>query len=507
MDWARDQLGKLIHASERGLLSYGFICPTCGEPVRRRAGQERRAHFAHYSYSAKPECEFYHPPSGSVIAGPGRVSGYPQSFPSSPLIQGGLYLERTESSDYSLYLKLPQLWANTASIEEIEIRSGFGIRVYTGAQLERPRYVRVMPTLPLAEAIGSGDLAMLAVIIKLDISRFRESNNLFHANEESGRLLAPDEPIEWGERYRLLRQNALGSPPTGSRAEIELGALRSGWYYYEIGLPTFDQVGDKSQRDATSQFLERTIIAPRGRVYFVDPPAHHVEPDGTYVFPETTERIILRQTGGRPTSITISTGDRSAAKVSDINNDWCEISGLDRGDFAIYVDGREALLGRIDECELFHPFGVRMSVGGRTWEIFEAALHSTLVTEFDETVQVDCPSVRVAEYLAIENSRAILNGCTLILSGTDRQLAFNGNNFGVVASAAADTSEMVSAFTDPHERVRRLWIEGIVARNNGLKGVLWLRAHWNDQTPPIILGTTLDTITSLQPHIQVARGQ
>ncbi len=329
MNWARDQLGKLIHASERGLLSYGFICPTCGEPVRRRSGQERRAHFAHYSYSAKPECEFYHPSFGTGMAGLSQVLDTFQSLPSSPFSQGGLYLERTESTDYSLYLKLPRLSANTGSVGEIEIKSEFGERSYTAAQLERSRYVRVLPRLPLAEVAGSGDLAQLAMIINSVISRFRASNNYFH--DESGGLLAPDEPIEWGERYRLVTQTALGSTPTGSKPEIELSAARSGWYYYEIGVPTLDQIRDKSQRDVISRFLERNIIAPRARACFIDPTAHHVEPDGTHVFPETTERMILRRTGNRSTNITISTVNMSAAIVSDIDDEWCEISGLERG--------------------------------------------------------------------------------------------------------------------------------------------------------------------------------
>ena len=149
--------------------------PNVLAPVRRRAGQERRAHFAHFSYSAKPECEFYHPSSGQVIVKSGLVSGMPHSLSSPPVIQGGIYLERTEIGSYSLYIKLPKLSANNGSVGEIEIRSGLGVRVYTWAQLERARYVRIMPRLPLAEAIGTGDLAMLAITIKLHISRFRDS--------------------------------------------------------------------------------------------------------------------------------------------------------------------------------------------------------------------------------------------------------------------------------------------------------------------------------------------
>ena len=344
MDWACDQLGKIIHASDRGLYSYTFVCPTCGQPVHRKSGQERRAHFAHYSYSAKPECELYQPSSGTVPGVPGRVSDKSQSSRRSSFNQCGIYLERTENCEYSIYLKLPRLLATSGSIGEIEISSGLGVRLYSGAQLDRQRHVRVLPRLPLAEVAGSGDLATLAMTIESDISRFRASNNYFHATDESGRLLAPDEPIEWGERYRLVTQNAFGSTQTASEVEIELGAARSGWYFYEIGLPIFDEIGDKPQIEAISKFLARTLIAPRGRAYFVAPPAHHVEPDGTHVFPETTERIVLRYTEGYRNHIGISGIDKFAAKLRYIDNEWCEICGLELGDFAIHVDGREVLL-------------------------------------------------------------------------------------------------------------------------------------------------------------------
>src|SRR5262249_26865395 len=152
------------------------------EPVRRRAGQERRPHFAHYSYSAKAECEYYHPSWAAAVGSRGTL-GNDQPTSTSVLVHGGLFLERTESGDYSLYLKLPRLPAGTGTIGEIEIESGLGKRSYTGAQLQRPRFVPVMPRLPLAKVIGSGELGALAVAIKSDISRFRDMGNFFHASE------------------------------------------------------------------------------------------------------------------------------------------------------------------------------------------------------------------------------------------------------------------------------------------------------------------------------------
>lgn len=132
MDWARDQLGNLVHASQRGLFSYGLSCPTCGEPVRRRAGPQRRPHFAHYSYSAKPECENYHPSLHTpATSGARHLWPNEQAAPSRPSLQGGLFLECVDRGNYTLYLKLPQISAETATAGAIEIHSGLGTRTYT----------------------------------------------------------------------------------------------------------------------------------------------------------------------------------------------------------------------------------------------------------------------------------------------------------------------------------------------------------------------------------------
>ena len=209
MDWARDQLGNLVNASQQGLFSYGLSCPTCGEPVRRRAGPERRPHFAHYSYRAKPECESYHPSRSTASTyGTRHVQPNEHAASSGTAFQGGIFLDRTGVGSYSLYLKLPQL-PDGVGTGEIEIRSGLGVKTYTAPQLQRRRLVRVTPQFPLLDVIIRGNMFTVEAAIRNEVKSFRESGNFFRIGEAGNRLLVPDEPLEWGERYWLVTQQAL----------------------------------------------------------------------------------------------------------------------------------------------------------------------------------------------------------------------------------------------------------------------------------------------------------
>jgi hypothetical protein len=505
MDWALDQLGKLIRASDRGLFSYGFVCPTCGEPVRRRAGQERRAHFAHYSHSAKPECEYYHPVSATTVRPPVQAWISGRVAPNLTSLQGGLFLEFSESSDYTLFLKLPRLLSKTGLVGEIDIQSGFGVHTYTASQLHHRHIMRVSPQLPLVEVSTSEQLREAAAGIREIASRFKSSGNYFQVSEVGGRLLMTQEPLEWGERYCLLTQQPFDPSPVNFGVEIAAEGERRGWYFYEVGLPTFAQSGDDVARADFERYLGRTIRHPRSRVYFVAPPAHHVEADGTHVFPETTEKIIFKRTVGCQVHIEESTKVLDGAQVHDLDDEWCEITGIGSGDFTVFADGREALLGRLDDCSLFQPKGVRMTVGDSTWEIFEPGLRNAMLHGSHDNLRIECPSGRVAEYLAIENNHWAADGRTFRLVDISREPVFDGHNFGVLIGTEVETRANGPPVMDPQMLARRIWIEGIVARFSGPEAVLRVRAQWDNAALPRVLGISVDTITWLQPHIQFAR--
>jgi Competence protein CoiA-like family len=505
MDWALDRLGKLIHASERALFSYGFVCPTCGEPVRRRAGQERRAHFAHYSHSAKPECEYYHPVSATTMGRSlqTRISGHVAPTPTS--LQGGLFLVCSESTDYTLFLKLPRLLSEAGLVGEIDIQSGLGVHTYTASQLHHRHMMRVLPQLPLVEVSASEQLHEVAAGLREIASRFKNSGNYFQISELGGRLLMTQEPLEWGERYCLLTQQPYVPTPVNFGVEITAVGERRGWYFYEVRLPTLAQSGDDVARAEFERFLGRTIRPPRSRVYFVDPPAHHVETDGAHVFPETTEKIIFRRTAGCQVHIEEHAKLLDGAQVHDIDGEWCEITGIGSGEFTVFADGREALLGSLQDCRLFQPKGVRMTVGDSTWEIFEPGLRAAVLPGSYDKLRIECPSGRVAEYLAIENKHWAADGRTFRLVDMRREPVFDGGNFGVLNGTKDDTQAIGPPVMDPQILARRIWIEGIVARFSGPIATFWIRKQWSNAASSRLLEISVDTLAWLQPYIRFAR--
>ena len=135
MDWARDQLGHLIDAAGKGLFSYGLNCPTCAEPVFRRAGSQRRPHFAHYSFGAKPGCELYRP----VFA---TDAPLPHVFRERSVIRfigsrGGLFLGPRAGGGYLLRLRMPRLESAADVTGQVRIQSALGGKYFAAGNLQR----------------------------------------------------------------------------------------------------------------------------------------------------------------------------------------------------------------------------------------------------------------------------------------------------------------------------------------------------------------------------------
>ena len=505
MDWAKDQLGKHVHASQHGLFSYVFYCGACGARVFRRAGPQRRPHFAHYGHSGKPDCEYYHPSLGAVVPGTGRAGGDDRVRPCTPSLRGGLFLERKISGGYSLYIKLPRLAGGTSREGTIEIRSGLGVRSYSALQLQRPRFMPVIPQLPLVEVVGQGELTDVTAAIRDDVSRFSSSGNYFRVSETGGKLLAPDEPLEWGGRYQLLTRRALAPAPAVPGMEIVAEDERQKWYFYELKLPTLSQADSYATRESIALYLSRSVRAPNARVYFIDPPAHHIELDSTHVFPEPTERILLRRTEACRLRIEGNVEVIGAASMRDLDDDTCEIVGVGSGDFTVLVNDREQLLGRIGKCELFNPEGVRVTVGDRSWELFERDLLDALQLHSQENLRIECPSGSIAEQLTLDDDRWILEGSTLTPKVSVRNLNVNAWNFGSVIWYGTEEQRTDPRVSSAQILARRVWIEGVVMRRGGPVAFSPIRGQWSGEIGLGLSDTTLGDLAWLRPHINLAR--
>lgn len=475
MDWANDQLGKLVHASDKRLFSYGFTCPTCGERVRRRAGLERRPHFAHYSYSAKPDCENYHPSTNEAFAIATRVwerAQTPATFETLSL-RGGIFLERTEGGRFSLVLKLPRLRPDANVSGQVQIQSGLGLRTYTSAQLSRPQFLPIIPRLPLVEVLAVDQLVDAAAAINEDISLFRTSGNVFRAGNESGRLLAPEEPLEWGESYRLFTQRPLPPAPSELLCPLVAQGGTQGWFLYEFELPELSEDGDISGHEVISRFLGRGIKRRNPRVFLVDPPPHHIDPDGTYVYPSFSGRALLRRNGQCEVSIEGAAG--TDATIIEDDKEWIQISNLGQGDFSILADGCVQVTARVDECDLFFPQGVKVLIGESSWEIFETELKDELTSRPFEALTIQCPSSRIAEGIRLQKDQWTQRGLYYHQRTPISRPEIDADNFGTITwPEVVPTEAPQTPSIDKNLEARRLWLHGLVGRAAGERAVLYL---------------------------------
>lgn len=488
MDWARDWLGKDVLASECKT-RHGLICPTCGEPVVRRAGEYKRPYFAHKNHCAKPECENYHPPSHPPTLRSSR--GFiPDKYNSSRnlSLNGGIFLRYSESGSFSLYLKLPRLSTDTENCGEVRLQTGLGVRRYSASELLQSRLVPVIPTLPLVEVSISGSLGDIGFNVKAYAEQFLSFGNYFKASETGGRLLAIQEPLEWGEQYFLLTQLKLGPVPAIHGLSFETTECWKGWTLYNIVLPTFLNNKNEFERTTIIRFLNRPIRIPYSHVYFITPP-HHIENDGTYVYPVATEGIVIKKTA----TGSISVQENRQAIIKDLDDEFVEITGFEMGCFSILIDDRMELLGKIEECDLFQPAGVRSILNGISREIFEPGLNKIIQHKIIEKLRIECPCDRVANMLNLEQAIWTREE----KSYTAHEIGMHpvdAANFGFLAWPKDDElTESKSAEIDAQKVVRRLWLEGIIASNYGPETLLRFRNELNS------------TSTSGYPEIAIGR--
>ena len=263
---------------------------------------------------------------------------------------------------------------------------------------------------------------------------------------------------------------------------------------------------NETLRQSLAQYLERTIRAPRPRVYIVDPPPHHIEPDGTYVFPVTTDRIILKKTECESQiSIEESPQAITGLVVSNRTDQWVEIMGLKPRDFTILLNGHEELLIKIEECGLFQPKSVQVTLGDRAWELFEFGLQDAIRHKSFGKIQIECPSQRVAEFLALPLESWERKGLCFSLDGLPNG-PIRAENFGTLSCPVQnDEPGLEPVVADAQTQARRAWLEGFVARQYGPDALMYLRQQWGEASTAGYGETAAWQITWLRPYIELAR--
>jgi hypothetical protein len=516
VDWARDHLGNDVPAWRGGISGFGLTCPSCGEPVRRRAGGERRPHFAHYSHRAKPDCENYFPSQGNILA-TGAVTDVrvlSGQWKRESLSCGIFLAVEPGRTSLALWLRIPPMFLERNGAGRLEIQSGLGHRTYHFGDLSSARLVPMSPQVPLAVIAGFGDLLPLAAQLSGQIAAFAADRNLFYANEKGGRFIFSDELLEWGVGYRLLTVHEITPPQELGRVlnwkpEGKFG----GWYSYELALPSVFAGSKPDLHSELAYFLGHRIRSSRPRLYVIDPLPHHFEVGGTYVFSGPTRSLLLRKSGKGETSVKASVGTVEAS-ISEHGDEWVRVEGLsaDGRECTIAIDGNEQMILRVETCELFQPSGIAVGVDDLSWDLcVDAPLaENELVTR---TVKIDCGNVRIAAYLARLNEGWVLDETQLSLpSGSPKN--FLAGSFGELrGNHAASQQEQEESLSEkpaaplPTLGVAVRWIEQLVIRNYGTKGVSQVRRFLSNPSQENLYRLGPIMTSRLMPYIRAAQHQ
>lgn len=459
MNWATDQLGRLLQASEGGFLSYGLRCPNCGEPVFRRAGGQRRPHFAHFGFSAKPDCELYYP----AVAGGSRFASSNADAMRSVSRSGGVFLSARTGGAFELLLRLPRLESPAGVSGEIQLQTALGTKVVSAESLVGKQFIRLVPAIPLVDVVGSGALVPLAEAIRLDASQFKEGRNFFRAGQGVGRLLQPQEPLECGLRYYFLGRNPLPPAPYGTGVSMGGTLEVRGWHFCTVDLPASREEEFERLGILVGSWLGRTILPTSLRVWPIDPPPHHIEPDGTLVFADETRRILIRRSSAFGTVALAGEGALDWTRVAWTSEEWGQLEILSRGEAGLFADGREQFAIRVDSCPRFDPAGIQVETDSERVELFDPLAAAAATRALPGALLLGCPSERVASRLEGATTVWSRHGRKLEFKGTGSQWQLDAGGFGELRAEVESVADPVPAVD-----LRNVWLEGVVFRLKSL---------------------------------------
>jgi hypothetical protein len=185
-------------------------------------------------------------------------------------------------------------------------------------------------------------------------------------------------------------------------------------------------------------------------------------------------------------------------------------ANLAGGEIAISLNGIDQILLRAQECELFEPPGIAATMGSVLWNLISEIPAS--VTEITlDGLSVECPSERIAEYIASRNSDWTRIGTELHLKsegiGNLDAESFGGIRFCTTDSLESSDPRSAAEAQDKFSPARLAWVEGMVLKAFGTKGKIAVQEYLRNPTSVNFLKLGDVRMSPLMPYLMMIAGE
>lgn len=339
MYYAIDPTGDHVRADDVGARRSRhrrFRCPVCKKRVYLRAGPHRVPHFAHMPGEGDPDCENYHPGSGSP-----DHHGNPGSFARKELGRS-LYVVLDPAirglPRWRLEILVPAAPSGQGAVRVADSPHG-EMTVQCSRLVQAARRVEVKPQ----------SKSYRLIPINVDHTGYQEllrtptpglgltAGSTFTAGSPTSRRLSDETPLKWGGSYIVLWPQQV-TPEWPDEVRWVRLAPRTGWEAALIDLPATASVETERWAEV---FLGRGIRHPPPQIGLVSPAILSVSDDGVVHIPagediviavtnragsssgETLEIISPSQ---EHTSIALPASGRTVLALMDLPNGRTELS-------------------------------------------------------------------------------------------------------------------------------------------------------------------------------------
>lgn len=487
VDWALDQLGNRVDAATRGYLPSRLRCPSCKEDVYRRAGEIRRPYFAHYSHGAKPGCELYASWASSSLDDTSNIS---IEALRSNLRRSSIAFQWDHLTGPALLLRLPRLLLPPMGEGSLRLSGQEGTKYFRPSDLQTRIAFPIRFKSPLFDASGTGVMKEVEEDLLNVAMAFDESFNVFSSEEDGGRLVATHEYLELGRTYWVLSRSKLDVIPPSSRMVIVEKHEGQNWNIGSIHLRRGTSLEEPTIAALASTYLRHPVRAPGTRAIPTIAP-HHIEEDGTLVFPTRTRSIPIRRTAIDSFQV-ISGSERELPPQIEWHSEFeGEITAIDCTEIALLCGRQVQFTATFTECPIFQPFGVQGRTANGDRELFDVELQLEVDAGIPDNLQLIFPSVRTLESTALDSSNWSKEETTLTLLTHSRSGTVDAGAFGSLRLYAT-----VRIAPDIGENAVATWARGILARAGAVQA--FDRGHSNleilstQKTVPTWLGIHLN---------------